>query len=64
MSSYDTWLFEPYEKYYNECEEEQRKEEEILGNLEDISEPKDKEEYLRWECGIEDEERIRYFLGC
>lgn len=61
--SYDTWLFEPYEKYYNECEKHEREEEEILGNLEDISEPKDKEEYLRWECGIEDEERIRYFLG-
>jgi uncharacterized membrane protein len=63
MSSYDAWLFEPYEKYYNECEEEQRREEEILGELEDITDPKEKEEYLRNEYGIEEEERLRYFLG-
>ena len=61
--NYDNWLFEPYERYYNECEREQKREEEILGVLEDISEPKDKEEYLRGECGIEEEERLRYFLG-
>jgi len=61
--NYDTWLFEPYEKYYNECEKREREEDKILGELEDITGPKEKEEYLRNEYGIEEEKRLRYFLG-
>jgi len=66
MSSYDTWLFEPYEKYYNECEKREREEDKILGYLEDISVLKTEEEieeYLRCKEIDDPRETHKHLLG-
>jgi hypothetical protein len=44
--SYDTWLFEPYERYYNEMEEKQNREEELLGHIEDMESEEEIEAFL------------------
>ena len=64
--NYDTWLFEPYEKYYNECEEHERKEDKIIGHLDDISVLKTEEEiedYLRYHDIDDPRETHRHLLG-
>ena len=64
--SYDAWLFEPYEKYYNECEKHERKEDKIIGHLDDISVLKTEEEieaYLRYHEIDDPRETHKHLLG-
>jgi hypothetical protein len=46
MSSYDTWLSQPYEDHYYEAEKERREKEYHLENLSVLETEEEIEEYL------------------
>ena len=48
MSSYDTWLSQPYEDYYYEAEKERRQREYHLENISVLQTEEEIEEYLEY----------------
>lgn len=48
MSSYDTWLSQPYEDYYYEAEKERRQREYHLENISVLKTEEEIEEYLEY----------------
>ena len=47
MSSYDTWLSDPYEQHYYEAEKERREKEEHLENISVLETEEEIEEFLQ-----------------